>query len=450
VPATLTIPLNGHALYVDGGTTTLTITEGSTITINDSSETITVSGGGSGGFSGSGTHTVSGPAANLTSLKIDNPPSFTTLIIDDSADVTGRAVSLSSVTPYRDTPFGQLTGLPSGPILFEYADTSSLSLTTGSGSDHVYVLKTVITTNISTSGGADAVTIGNSTHGVQDILGAVNIENPNNSSVITVDDSADTTGRTVTLDTFTPLGDSDFGKISGLAPADINYKYADTSSVTILNGSGIDTTNVRSTVSNVTISGGGSRDVVNVGNAGSVQGIVGTLTIENTPSLATINIDDSADTTARTVIVDSFTPAGDSSFGKVVGLAPALISFRNADTSSVSITTGYGADTVNVFATGTTINLDSSGGHDAVNVGDQSGPGLSNILGTLNIENSGGVTKIFLNDPNATDWSINQVSSPEGDNSAWWAVVTNLPTAAIQFEADDVNLVFFNGIVIYP
>jgi hypothetical protein len=34
----------------------------------------------------------------------------------------------------------------------------------------------------------------------------------------------------VTLDTFTPSGDTPWGSITGLAPASINYEKADTSS----------------------------------------------------------------------------------------------------------------------------------------------------------------------------------------------------------------------------
>jgi hypothetical protein len=448
VPATLTIPLNGHAIYVDGSSTTLTITEGSTITFNDSSKTITVSGAGSGGFTGNGTHTVSGPVSQITSLKIDNPGHQTTLVIDDSGDVNPRTLTFTSVTPSGDTQFGQLTGLQSGPILFEYADTSSVSLTTGSDVDTVNVLKTGITTTISTSNGKDAVTIGSGTRGVKDIKGIVNIENPNNFSVITVDDAADTTGRTVTLDTFTPSGDSDFGKISGLAPADINYEYADTFSVAIKNGSGLDTTNVLRSQKAVSIDGGGNHDVVNVGNAGSVQDIQGPLTIENPPSFTTINVDDSADTVARKVTVDVFTVNGDSSFGRITGLAPAAIDFENFDTSSVSITTGTGADIVKVLRTETTINLDSAGGHDVVNVGNNA-LGVQSILGTLNIENAPSFTKIKLVDSSGNAFTIDDVSSPEGDASAW-KVIDGLAPAAIQFEVADTSAVLLNGSQIFP
>jgi hypothetical protein len=41
---------------------------------------------------------------------------------------------------------------------------------------------------------------------------------------------ADATARSVTLDTFTPSGDTPWGSITGLAPASINYEKADTSS----------------------------------------------------------------------------------------------------------------------------------------------------------------------------------------------------------------------------
>src|SRR5262245_51377636 len=59
VPATMSISSTGHLTYVDGSTTTLTVTEGgSTISFHDSAEVIHLSGAGSGGFSGNGTHTV--------------------------------------------------------------------------------------------------------------------------------------------------------------------------------------------------------------------------------------------------------------------------------------------------------------------------------------------------------------------------------------------------------
>ncbi len=82
---------------------------------------------------------------------------------------------------------------------------------------------------------------------VQSIQGTLNIENPTSFNTITVDDSSDSAGHTVTLSSFVNPDDSDrnsdpWGKIRGLAPADINYEYSDTAHVTINNsGTAADT-----------------------------------------------------------------------------------------------------------------------------------------------------------------------------------------------------------------
>ena len=109
------------------------------------------------------------------------------------------------------------------------------------------------------------------------------------------------------------------------------------------------------------LSTSGGHDTVNVGNAGSVQGILGTLSIQNPHSADTININDSADTTARTVTLSTFVSGG-ANWGAITGLAPAAINYKYAGTSSVNITTGSAADTVNVLATGVATNLSSIGG----------------------------------------------------------------------------------------
>ena len=75
----------------------------------------------------------------------------------------------------------------------------------------------------------------------------------------------------------------------------------------------------------------------------------------------TINVNDSADTAARTVTLSTFSSGG-VTCGSITGLAPAAINYKYADTSSVSVTTGSAADTVNVLATGVATNLSTSGG----------------------------------------------------------------------------------------
>ena len=66
---------------------------------------------------------------------------------------------------------------------------------------------------------------------MQNILGAINIDNPPSHTAIALDDRSDTAARNMIIGT-SPT-DSGEGYISGLAPANINYRYIDTSSLTI-------------------------------------------------------------------------------------------------------------------------------------------------------------------------------------------------------------------------
>src|SRR5262249_33601575 len=111
------------------------------------------------------------------------------------------------------------------------------------------------------------------------------------------------------------------------------------------------------------------QDTVNVGFAGSVQSIWGTLTIENPPNYNTITIDDSADAAVTNTTVSTYTPPGDTAFGSISGLAPGTINFENYDTTSVTIATGTASgDVVNVLASSVTTKVVSHG-VATVNVG---------------------------------------------------------------------------------
>ena len=284
----------------------------------------------------------------------------------------GRSITLN----------GESYSFTSDPFINQ---VNHITINTGGGSNTVNILNTSSASPVTINGGgSDKINIG-SGGSVQQINGTVSIEDPPSFATINVDDSADPTARNVTLDTFTPSGDSAWGSITGLAPASINYEYFDTHSVSITTGTAADTVAVHATGVSTNLSSGGGHDAVTVGSGGSVQGIGGTLNIENPPSLSTINVDDSADPSSRNVTLDTFTPAGDSAWGSITGLAPAAINYEYFDISSVSLTTGAAADTVDVHATGVSTNLSSGGGHDAVTVG--SGGSVQGIGGTLNIEN---------------------------------------------------------------
>jgi len=127
-------------------------------------------------------------------------------------------------------------------------------------------------------GGSDATVIVGLGGSVQNILGPVNIENPPAYNSIVVDDSADSTGRTVVISSFAPnpedsqSNDDVYGKIAGLAPADINYEYDDTTDLTIRGGSGGNTFDVQSTDDTTNIEGGSGADAFNI-SANTLAGL---------------------------------------------------------------------------------------------------------------------------------------------------------------------------------
>ncbi|MFO0909413.1 MAG: hypothetical protein U0794_13855 [Isosphaeraceae bacterium] len=181
---------------------------------------------------------------------------------------------------------------------------------TGTAADVVAVLATEAgdPLTIADAGGGDTTNIGNS-GSVQGILGNVTTD----AELINVDDSQDATARTTTVTGTT---------VTGLAPATITYSNA-TTGITVQTGTGAtNVVNIQSTTAGQPFSliGHGATNV-NIGNAGSVQSILGTVNLSNPPSFSAVVIDDSADATARTINVFN---------NSVTGIAPAAINYTPA------------------------------------------------------------------------------------------------------------------------
>jgi RTX calcium-binding nonapeptide repeat (4 copies) len=328
----------------------------------------------------------------LGALNIENPPSYTAINIDDSAGNMARNITLRNV----DFTWGTIEHLAPANIGYKYADTTSVTIDTSTANGNVVgVWENGVATNLISHGFA-TVNVGDGLVGVQSILGALNIENPSSRTTITIDDSADQLARNFTLRNFTPAS---WGTIEHLAPAHISYKYADTTSVTI--NTSVTRGNVvgvwENGVTTNLISHGSA--TVNIGDGlVGVRSILGALNIENPQSETAIAIDDSADNAARTTILGTFTPAGDSDWGYITGLAPVVdINYKYDDTASVTINTSTtNGNVVGVYANGVTTNLISHG-LAAVNIGD-SLVGVGSIRGTLNIQNPPSYTAITIDD----------------------------------------------------
>jgi hypothetical protein len=213
-------------------------------------------------------------------LTITNPPSYTTLTIDDSSDTATR----SWLAPTISLTSSGITGLAPAPINFAETDLQSLTILGGLADNQFNVYSTpnnpVITTTLQTStgsnssvfvwgangplnivgGGTDTVYVGNFLWGVQGILGALTVTNPTGFTTLTIDDAADTTARYVTV---TNSG------ITGLAPAPINYDQYNLRALNISGGSGGNTFSLSSTPSNVlsphtTLHTGAGNDTVKI------------------------------------------------------------------------------------------------------------------------------------------------------------------------------------------
>jgi len=114
-----------------------------------------------------------------------------------------------------------------------------------------------------------------------------------------------------------------------------------------------------------------------------------------------VNVDDHADTHARTVTV--FNEAINLGFlgtlppvEFIQGLAPGTLAFLDSGTNQVNIDTGTRGNTVNILSTGISTSLVSHGS-DAVNIG-FTASSVQGILGALSISNVGGQDSLNIDD----------------------------------------------------
>jgi acrosin len=294
------------------------------------------------------------------------------------------------------------------------------------------------------------------------INGPVTVRSQFGRVALNVDDSADTVARNVT---FATSGGN--GTITGLSPAVISYVQDDLSSLTVsgpntglgaagntftvadtfsstaigaamtLNsGNGVDTVNVQRTTAPLTINGQNGRDIVNVGHSGSMQSIGGTLTVKNSFSFSTLNLNDQSNGANHNVTM-SVTNTGFGDTGTITGMTPAsaAVKYTAADIGTLNVNTGAGADTFTVNGThqngspaSTTIN--SGGGIDTVNVRATLGPlalklGAGNdkanvgstlntldaIQGTVTVDGQGDIDSLNVNDQGSVTPHVYTTSS---------------------------------------
>lgn len=242
---------------------------------------------------------------------------------------------------------------------------------------------------------------------------------------LSVDDTGDPSPHNVTVDSST---------IAGLTPGLITYDHATLPYMTLIGGTGSNTTTIAESPSSfggvafslklngndtvnvqqlagssgvdITTLRSGSTDAVNIGNNGSLLGITGSVIVDGLAGLATLTIDDSADTSAvqPTIGLDM------ASEGSITGLSPLKsIEFNPSTLSALSVlggtggntftydlpsgvspnfstflATGSGNDTVNIVSNpvGASLHVDGGGGNDRVNIG-APGVATSGLQGSI-------------------------------------------------------------------
>ncbi len=143
-------------------------------------------------------------------------------------------------------------------------------------------------------------------------------------------------------------------------------------------GTAGDTINITGTASGVatTVNAGAGNDNITVGNAGVLDGVLGTLTIHGQAHTTadTLHFDDSAQASAQTYTLNaaSFTRSG-----------LATINFDTVET--VNLDAGTAGDTINITGTasGVTTTVNAGAGNDNITVGNAGV--LDGVLGTLTI-----------------------------------------------------------------
>ena len=274
---------------------------------------------------------------------------------NNMSEVTSSlAESVTFTDPTVSLTLNANAGLGPNTVFLQAVDTSfnaSVILNASNQGDTINVQNTLATEPLTINGGAgdDIINIGSAGNSLGTILGAVAVHGNGQTTgdILNLNDQGDGASHTYTI-TSTTLARS--------GAATITY---DTVEVISVRGStNADTLNVLTTAAGVTTNFvGGAGSIVNVDNAGTVQGILGALNIENPPSFNSIVIDDSADSTARTVTLSSFSPnpfdsdLNSDTYGKVHLLAPADINYEFGDTSSLTIDGGSGGNTFNVTTT---------------------------------------------------------------------------------------------------
>jgi hypothetical protein len=328
----------------------------------------------------------------------------------------------------RTAASGVMVNLNGESVQFDPNAIRGVVVAGGAGTDTTNVEKTIAAAPVTLDLGNDndTVNVSPAARNLGNIQGSLTVNGGPGADTLTIHDDAANDNISYTLNGST-LARNGAASISYSSiqqviidggAGDNSYTVLNTAteSTTMLKiGGGTDTATVQATTGPLTVVGqGGNRnDMISVGNSGSVQAIHGAVAVMNPPNLNHVVVDDSADTIARTFTHDSFSPSGDGEYGRIIGLAPAPITYRYGDTRDITIRTGRGGAMGNILSTGVIMTL--AGDSSAVNT--LIGSNAPNMW-TITDVNSGTLTSAALSG-RVTFYSFqNLTGGPDDDTFA--------------------------------
>ncbi len=263
------------------------------------------------------------------SVSIDNVNGVTALTLDDSADTQGQAATITSTS---------ITGLAPGAIDYASARLDSLSVNGGEGGN-TFTIASLPSAIVTLGTGVSAAIDPN--HANINTIVVQNTTDPSNQNTLVINSQG--------LDTVDLSGGTAI-KVTG-------------------------TTKVPHAADPLTVSASGPSNGVTLVNSASGS-LNGAVLLQAAPGSTRLTIDDSADATARVVLVSG---------GVIAGILPSQVSYNPDDLSSLTLIGAGRLDTLNVNA--------GKRGPVAVVAGAGLGSGTITIGGSspLGYQNMGGV-----------------------------------------------------------
>jgi hypothetical protein len=359
-------------------------------------------------------------------LSLTNISGGMTLTVDDSADGGTPTATISAFS---------VTGLSAGTIGYDQSSLTAFNVDLGPSTSYIVqstpnhggmgTVKTTISGGI--AGGSPlppasappSGTVGNggSLSGIQGTLVFASSVLP-----LTVDDSADsqTALTNITLDSFFS-GSGLMGSITNLAPAEIDFDYSSTPSVTLKLGANSQNVVKVNDVGVTTNVVGSAPLAVHVGGDFSdLSFFTGTLNLTNPASFDTITVDDSKDATAPIVTLATFTGSDGSPWGSISGFEfGGVIDYRYGDTVSPVTLDAASGSMVYVQSVGKDVNVVGNG-LNTIDVGDGS---LAGIQANVNLSNPSGQNTVTIDDSSdPTPAALTLGSFTQTDGSLWGQV----------------------------